>query len=78
MVTALVLQLIQCIIKVPEAEEKKLKEKAATEEKDQVSCHVCFNSADQLNSLSRELNQTHVLLDCFVPHHNFVTGGRIP
>jgi hypothetical protein len=38
MVTALVLQLIQCIIKVPEAEEKrdKLKEKSAADEREQV------------------------------------------
>ena len=43
MVTALVLQLIQCIIKVPEAEEKKLKEKVAVEERDQVCCHVGFH-----------------------------------
>ena len=43
MVTALVLQLIQCIIKVPEAEEKKLKEKVAVEERDQVCFHVGFH-----------------------------------
>ena len=38
MVTALVLQLIQCIIKVPEVEEKKekSKERGVAEDRDQV------------------------------------------